>query len=371
MAPRHKIFVSRKRGVALCAIASAVALGVAAPAVAADSPTEAGARETLSDLATRAAADDHAVVQEGKRETPVTPGTRGVRGVTAGGTFYDAAGDNEGGLAPDLQRMVAATSDDGRYTVGIALNTNALIPGDLVATFVNTDGNPYTGSPTFGGADLAVSIVGQYGTDAVAASRWNGSTFQTVYSPSLASFPSGATDEVWSMSAAEMGVVPGARTTLVFGAMYSDVYDYFDFAPEPGLPPFSFTAGSLAPPPVAPAPAAASSPVAPDSEAGGDSATSPLALRSFTLSPRGGGVRIHLGWARGSGGVRWKVRLSGRANGNAVSKTVRGVGAAGTRTVTRTVALPSSWSASRVSAQLAVSNAGRTIHRSRTVLLPR
>src|SRR5690606_40842526 len=101
---------------------------------------------------------------------------RNLDAVTATGLFTDAIGDSA--LAPDLQRMMAFTSDDGRYTVAISLGTNALVPGDFVATFVNTDGNPATGSPTFGGADVAVGILGMTGADAVAASRWNGVEFQ-------------------------------------------------------------------------------------------------------------------------------------------------------------------------------------------------
>ena len=78
-----------------------------------------------------------------------------------------------------------------------------------------------------------------------------------------------------------------------------------------------------------------------------------MAVRSFAVTPRAGGLRVRLGWARGSGSVRWRVKLSARAGGRTLTKTVRGAGFAGTRTVTRTVPLSSSWRGKRVSAALA------------------
>ena len=86
-----------------------------------------------------------------------TQQTSHLQAVTASNVLYDAIGDNS--LAPDLEQMLALTSDDGRYTVGIMLGSNALIDGDFVASYVNTDGNALTGNPTFGGADLAVGIL--------------------------------------------------------------------------------------------------------------------------------------------------------------------------------------------------------------------
>jgi hypothetical protein len=72
-----------------------------------------------------------------------------MQAVTAAAGFYDGIGDNEA-LAPDLRRMTPFTSDDGRYSVGITLATNALVDGASVTTFVNTDGNAFTGQPRAG-----------------------------------------------------------------------------------------------------------------------------------------------------------------------------------------------------------------------------
>jgi len=69
--------------------------------------------------------------------------------VTASNLFLDTPFDSS--LAPDLQQMLALTSDDARYTVGITLDTNALIEGDVVMTFVNTDGNAAASAWSAGG----------------------------------------------------------------------------------------------------------------------------------------------------------------------------------------------------------------------------
>jgi hypothetical protein len=285
------------------------------------------------------------------------------KAVTASAGLTDAAGD--AGLAPDLQAMVALTSDDGRYSVGIALESNALIDGDYVVTFVNTDGNPATGEPTFGGADLAVTIIGRMGIDAVAAESWNGFGWQPANLPSLLSFASGATDEVWSVAAAEAGIVPGAATTLAFGTMYAGVYDdHYDFAPEPGAALLGLTAGALAPPPAAPAPAGlAAAPVA--APAGPPAA--PLSVRAFGLTRTPGGVRLRMGWLDGTGAVRWTLRLDARVNGRAARRVLRGSGRAGARTVLRTVPLPRSWAGARVRARLELRDGSRTLVRTRSL----
>lgn len=325
---------------------------------------------------------------------------RGPLAATASGSFSDAWYDNED-LAPDLRVMTAFTEDDGTYNVGIRLNSNALVDGDLVATYVNTDGNQATGSPTFGGADIVVGIVGQIGPDFVQALRWNGSTFEATTIDSLVSYAVDTTDELWWASAAELGIAPGTRTTLVFATLYSGLYsDYFDFAPEPGVPPFVFTAGALgsgpspapptpppgpAPPPPAapPPPPAPSTPPAPGAgaaqpgpSAGGGAPTGsvagttpdrPLVVRSFDVRSVPGAVRVRLGWVRGSGRVEWRLQLTAKVNGRTRTRLARGVGSAGTRSVNRLVRLPSGWRGKQIVARLTVSNDSRTVSRRSTV----
>jgi hypothetical protein len=340
----------------------------AGPALANDTG---GAQEVMSKMAAEARAGVNQIRQQANQPLARASDQRGVQAVTASNVFYDAIGDAL--LAPDLRQMVALTSDDGRYSVGVTLDSNGLIEGDFVATYVNTDGNPATGSPVFGGADLAVGILGHIGQDSVGALLWNGISFQTAAFPSLISFASGSTDEVWSISAAELGIAPGTATTLAFASMYSGIYDdYFDFAPEPGLAPFGFTTGSASgPPPAAVAPTpVAPTPVAPPAPTVGVSAaapSSPLTIRSFGVSKMRGAVKFRLAWVEGEGRVVWYLTLSARVNGRLLTKVVRGGGQAGSRTIKRTIRLPESWAGARISAHLEVDNGQRSLFRARSI----
>lgn len=299
--------------------------------------------------------------------------TSHLQAVTASNVLYDTIGDNS--LAVDLRQMVAFTSDDGRYTVGITLDTNALIDGDFVASYVNTDGNALTGNPTFGGADLAVGILGQIGTDIVGTLIWNGSDWQSAYFPSLVSFTSGGTDEVWSIAASDLGLAAGSPTTLYFGSIYSGVYyDYFDFAPEPGGAPLFFTLGALSPPPPvtpppAPAPTAPTTTPPPVGVTTGTTVTiRPVGIRSFSLTHSGQGLKLRIGWVKGDGRVHWSVTLSARVGGRTLTKEVHGSGAPGTRTVLRQVRLPAAWKGAKVTARLVVDDNSHVLARSRSIL---
>jgi hypothetical protein len=221
---------------------------------------------------------------------------------------------------------------------------------------------------------VAVTIVGLTGTDAVSTARWNGVAFQDASFPSLVSFPSGATDEVWSIAAAELGIAPGTPTTLVFATMYEGLDDdYFDFAPEPGLAPFAFSAGALAPPappppaPAPPAPGPLPAPATTGATLPAGRPAAPLVVRTFRVTPRPGAIHVRVAWTRGSGRVTWRLRLHARADGRRLTKVVRGAGRAGTRTVARTVRLPAAWAGARVSARLEVDNGSRTVTRTRAL----
>ena len=353
----------RWRGaIGLLAATAGAALMGAGPAAAAPS-----ASDQTADFAVQVAASAHPAHQQasGTLPTPASGG-KSLEAVTAtSGFLFDALGDNEG-LAPDLAQMFAFSSDDGRYTVGIKLTDNLLVNGDFVATYVNTDGNRATGSAAFGGADVAVGILGQIGPDVVGASRWNGTSFQAASFPSLISFASGSTDEVWSISAAELGVGPGTPTTAYFGTLYSGIYDdYYDFAPEPGGAPLAFTVGALAAPP-----APVFTPTAPVSlpTVATGALTGPVGVRSLGLSSSSSGLKLRLGWVKGEGRVNWTVTLHARVNGRIRTREAYGVGAPGTRNVLRLIRLPASWRGKRVSIRLQVDDDAHTIVRSRTVV---
>lgn len=354
-----------RRGAALCALAAVAALAAAAPAAATKGDDAAEAREVVAELAAAVAAKGGAIPQVPRDAAPRPPETRTAQAVTATAAFTDAAWDAS--HAPDLLRMLPATSDDGRLYMSISLDSNTLIVGEYVATFINADGNALTGTPTFDGADVAVTLVGEYGPyDAVGAARWDGDSFEVIDLPSLTSSPSGTTDEVWSANAAELGLAPGTRTTLAFGSMYSGAHsDYFDFAPEAGRAPFAFTTGALAPPPPPP-PAAAPSPapIATPARPG-------LSLRGFRLTRHPGALRMRIRWARATGRVTWNVRLTARAGGRRMATSVRGSGRAGARTVTRTMPLPRRWRGARVKAQLVVRDGSGVAAQTRSIRIPR
>lgn len=357
---RGSLRLRRAIGGALGALACAAALGAAATAAGA-AP---GAAETTRALAAELATGGHGLAQ-----LPGGAGSsgsrRGLSAVTGSGSWYDAIGDNEL-LAPDLWEMRAATEDTGRFAVTITLGTNLLVDGDFVSTYVDTDGNEATGSAVFGGADYAVGILGQFGPDLVGAFRWNGVEFQAAGLPSLESFAVGSTDEVWSVGAADIGIVPGAAAGLEFATLYEGVYStYFDFAPEPGAPTFRFVTGALSPPP-SPPPAPAPAPVAaPPAGAPAAAAGRPLVVRTFALRRAGGGVRVTLGWVRGDGRVVWRLEL--RARGRAIR--ARGAGWAGARQVTRLVRLPASWRGARVAARLVLENGSTRLVRVRSLVV--
>jgi len=105
---------------------SAAALTSAAPASADDTGS---ARDAFRQAAEAGSQD---VPQVAQRPMLRASARLEPQAVTASNLFLDTPFDSS--LAPDLQQMLALTSDDARYSVGITLDTNALIEGDVVMT---------------------------------------------------------------------------------------------------------------------------------------------------------------------------------------------------------------------------------------------
>ncbi len=319
-------------------------------------------------------------------QTTPPKSAKAIQGQSA--AFFDAVGDNEAGLAPDIRSLVLSTSADETLTTVVGLDSNLLIDGDAVGTYVDTDGNAGTGSPIWEGADLAVLIVGQSGADTVGVLRWNGSAWTQVFLPSLVSFAAGDTDEVWAASLADLGIAPGATIRVRVGAIYVGLFDtYGDFFPQPSAPPVSFFVGSsVAPRPAAtppPAPVPAPGPGAPPigapaldpaPPAGGITAGTgarPLTLRTATARRSGARVRLRVGWTGGSRIVRWRAILATRVDARQRRLVVGGRAGSGTRTIARSVRVPTSWreARARVRVRIEVRNGARTIVRNRVVRL--
>jgi hypothetical protein len=183
--------------------------------------------------------------------TSSTPSTAG---------FADSGADGDLGLAPEIVSVVATTDAACRVTVQDVLAGAAapgdLIEGDVVGIYLDTDGNPATGSPLWDGADRVAIIVGMAGPDlGPGLGVWDGVTFSFVGAPLLAPVGAGgfgATPDQLGMAAP---AVVGIRTATLWTGIYDT---YADFAPEVFNAPFGFpvTFSTAAPSPP-PAPVAA------------------------------------------------------------------------------------------------------------------
>jgi hypothetical protein len=181
-------------------------------------------------------------------------------------SFADDPFDGELGLAPELatvdvslgaacELIVAPTLADRSETAG-------LIRDETVTTYIDTDGDPTTGSPEWGGADRAVLVAGQNGPDLPPAlGTWTGAEFSYSEAPILPAV--GAAGFTTTLD--QLGV-PGSTTLGIrVASSWSGLLDvYDDFAPEPGTPSFAFAVSiATAPAPSAPQPAAPPAPAPP------------------------------------------------------------------------------------------------------------
>lgn len=177
-------------------------------------------------------------------------------------TAYDSPSDGDAGLAPEISAMTIAV--DGSCNITVALTLDAyLIYGDSHIIYVDTDGNPGTGDSTFVGADVAVITVGRSGVDdSPVMETWNGTGWTVGPQLTPAANSWGFTTRLDTL-----GIANPTTITAQAGSMYRGLYsNYFDFIPDPGLPPIPLSVAFAAPappPPPAPAAPAASAPVAP------------------------------------------------------------------------------------------------------------
>lgn len=293
----------------MTSIRTAAALAACAAVAAVPTATGAPAAVERSVASAAQAAEAAALAKHQSRGDVSAQGLVGTPGV-----FSDAFGDSS--LAPDLQGMVVGVDDTGTFGALIRLDTNALIDGDVVATYVNTDGNTATGSPTFDGADVAVFIIGQAGQDALAFFRWDGAQMSVAPAPaSLFSVWDGATDEFWGASLADLGIVPGISVGVIFATLYMGLSDtYSDFAPEPGYGAFPVDIpGPVAAPPTPTVPVA-STPAPPPIVIDGTPPPPALLISGMSLRRVGRDVRVRLTW-RGATTRRVTYRLQIRCRG--------------------------------------------------------
>jgi hypothetical protein len=155
-------------------------------------------------------------------------------------SFADSPADGDAGLAPEIVSADVALNASCGLAVGATLvgADSGLISDEGVGVYLNTDGNPSTGSPSFGGADKVVMFVGALGTDLPPGlGTWDGTTMSFANSPSLPALgPAAATTSV-----DQLGIAAPTTLGIEVGAIYNGIYDtYADWAPEIGQPSFAF-----------------------------------------------------------------------------------------------------------------------------------
>lgn len=335
------------------------AAGVAAACLAAGTAAAAGDPRTV-------AVDGASVAETGLRPlTTLAPLTARIAPADVSSTFLDAPFDGQAGLAPDLRAITMShrTADD-HLVVTTVLDTNLLIDGDVLFWSLDTDGNSATGDPVLGGADREVLVIGQIGTDLIGSATWDGTTWVTSPLPALTGGTLGLDTVRWEVPLADIGVGRGQRIGFMAATEWQGIFaNYFDFAPEVGLAPFSFTTEAPPPPPPPPAPVPVAAPPAPVVAEGSPAApvARRLAIRGVSARRTPAGVRLSVSWAGGQGPVFWTVVLAQGPR----TKTVSGHGPSGARTVTRLVRLPRTWTAAPVRADISVEDDADVLVRTR------
>jgi PASTA domain-containing protein len=199
---------------------------------------------------------------------PAAAGAACTSSTPSSATFADSVADGEFGLAPEILSVVATSDAACRITVqdvlADAFGPGDLIDGDAVGIYLDTDGNPATGSALWEGADRVVIIVGRTGPDLPPGlGVWDGATFSFAGATSLPAAGAGG----FAATPDQLGMTAPANVGIRTGTLWAGVFDtYFDFAPEPFASSFRFpvafsTAAPPAPPPP-PAPPVSTPPVA-------------------------------------------------------------------------------------------------------------
>jgi hypothetical protein len=190
----------------------------------------------------------------------VLPGTAGAActsSTPSAMSFADSAVDGDLGLAPEIVSVAATTDAACRVTVqdvlAGAVAPGDLIEGDVVGIYLDTDGNPATGSLLWDGADRVAIIVGMAGPDlGPGLGVWDGATFSFAGAPLLQALGAGG----FAATPDQLGMAAPAAVGIRSATLWTGVYDtYADFAPEVFDAPFRFpiafsTAVPSPPPPV-------------------------------------------------------------------------------------------------------------------------
>jgi hypothetical protein len=156
-------------------------------------------------------------------------------------SFVDNASDSQLGLGPEMAFVGLTLGSACDLTVLPTLvdrsSTVGLISDETVATYIDSDGNPATGSPQWGGADKIVLVIGRRGPDLrPALGTWTGAAFSFAAGVTLPAVGAGG----FTASLDQLGVAAPTTLGLRIASTWTGLRDtYDDLAPGRGLPPIA------------------------------------------------------------------------------------------------------------------------------------
>ena len=121
-------------------------------------------------------------------------------------TFPDSIGEDPS--AADISALTVSNDDRGRLTFGINIpNRPTLAPDMVFLVLLDTDANPASGDPDFGGADYVIELDGPLGGSAAGTTlaRWNGTSLTSSGVPQSSLVFSYSAGASISINASELG----------------------------------------------------------------------------------------------------------------------------------------------------------------------
>jgi hypothetical protein len=157
-------------------------------------------------------------------------------------SLADNASDGQLGLAPEITFVDATLGSACDLvvlpTLGDRSATAGLILFETLATYIDTDGNPATGSPQWGGADKVVVVFGQRGAGLPPAlGTWTGAAFNFTAGATLPLVGPGG----FAANLDQLGVSGPTTLGVRVASSWTGLRDtYDDLAPRRGGPSFAF-----------------------------------------------------------------------------------------------------------------------------------
>ncbi len=251
-------------------------------------------------------------------------------------TFPDSIGEDPS--AADISALTVSNDDRGRLTFGINIpNRPTLAPDMVFLVLLDTDANPASGDPDFGGADYVIELDGPLGGSAAGTTlaRWNGTSLTSSGVPQSSLVFSYSAGASISINASELGGTRrfGFSVLAVSGAALTPTGELdltnarVDLAPDNGqhfydvrITPPRLTLRSGGTRPLRPAPGRAYTVLTTLERSDGTAATSGTAVCRATIAGRAVAVA-----ARSVVGLRatCTFRIPAGSKGKTIRGTVR------------------------------------------------